>query len=129
MEGRGFICPWTARRISKGVAYGLDHLVPVTVYPTNEMWNLLPSDPYFNSHVKRNRLTSPDKLIQAEPHLASAYTCYESSKSFSRAVHEDTFIRFATLRHEYDGFPQAAVRAVVDFIGQLAASRNLASFG
>jgi hypothetical protein len=129
MEGKEFICPWTTRRINKQVAYDLDHLVPVTVYPTNELWNLVPADPYFNSHVKRNRLPSLEKLIQAEPHLALAYSHYESSKSLSRAIREDTVIRFSTLRHENTDFPQAAAKAVVDFIDQLAALRNLARFG
>jgi hypothetical protein len=128
MEGKEFICPWTTRRINKQVAYDLDHLVPVTIYPTNELWNLVPSDPYFNSHVKRNRLPSLEKLIQAEPHLALAYSHYESSKSLSRAIHEDIAIRFSTLRRGYANFPQAVAKAVVDFIDQIAASRNLARF-
>jgi hypothetical protein len=128
MEGKEFICPWTTRRINKQVAYDLDHLVPVTVYPTNELWNLVPSDPYFNSHVKRNRLPSLEKLIQAEPHLALAYSHYESSKSLSRAIHEDITIRFSTLQQGYANFPQAAAKAVVDFIDQVAASRNLVRF-
>jgi HNH endonuclease len=128
MEGKEFICPWTTRRINKRVAYDLDHLVPVTVYPTNELWNLVPADPYFNSHVKRNRLPSFERLIKAEPHLALAYSHYESSKSLSRAIREDTIIRFSTLQHEDNGFPYAVAKAVVDFITQLAASRNLARF-
>lgn len=128
MEGKEFICPWTTRRIHKQVAYDLDHLVPVTVYPTNELWNLVPSDPYFNSHVKRNRLPSLEKLIQAEPHLALAYRHYESSKSLSRAIREDITIRFSTLQHDYANFPQVVAKAVVDFIDQVAISRNLARF-
>lgn len=128
MEGKEFICPWTARRINKQVAYDLDHLVPVTVYPTNELWNLVPADPYFNSHVKRNRLPSLEKLMVAEPHLALAYSHYESSRSLSRAIREDIVIRFSTLQHEYAGFPQAVAKAVVDFIDQLASSRNIARF-
>jgi hypothetical protein len=128
MEGKEFICPWTTRRINKRVAYDLDHLVPVTVYPTNELWNLVPSDPYFNSHVKRNRLPSFEKLIQAEPHLALAYSHYETSKSLSQAIHEDIIIRFSTLQQDYANFPRAVAKAVVDFIDQMAASRNLARF-
>lgn len=128
MEGKEFICPWTARRINKHVAYDLDHLVPVTVYPTNELWNLIPADPYFNSHIKRNRLPSLERLLQAEPRLALAYSHYASSESLSRAIQEDTIIRFSTFQHEYAGFPFEVAKAVVDFIDQLAASRNLARF-
>jgi|SRR5918912_1525380 hypothetical protein len=128
MEGKEFICPWTTRKINKQVAYDLDHLVPVTVYPTNELWNLVPADPYFNSHVKRNRLPSVEKLIQAEPHLVLAYSHYESSKSLSRAIHEDIIIRFSTLQNTHFNFPQAVAKSVVDFINQLGVSRNLARF-
>jgi hypothetical protein len=128
MEGKEFICPWTTRRINKQVAYDIDHLVPVTAYPTNELWNLVPADPYFNSHVKRNRLPSFERLMQAEPHLALAYGHYASSKSLSRAIREDVIIRFSTLQHEYAESPQAIAKAVIDFIDQLAASRNLARF-
>jgi hypothetical protein len=129
MEGKEFICPWTARRINKQVAYDIDHLVPVTVYPTNELWNLAPSDPYFNSHIKRNRLPSYEKLILAEPHLELTYTHYESSNLLSQAFREDTIIRFSTLQQEYPGFPRAVAKAVIDFIDQIAGSRNLARFG
>ncbi len=123
-----FICPWTTHRINKRVACDLDHLVPVTVYPTNELWNLVPSDPYFNSHVKRNRLPSPEKLIQAEQHLALAYTYYEASKSLSRAIHENVTAWFSTLRYGYTNFPQAVAKAVVDLIDGVAASRNMTRF-
>lgn len=72
MEGKPFICPWTHRAIRHGV-YAIDHLMPVSVYPINELCNLVPADPHFNSHVKSNRLPSPDRLAQAKPHLALAY--------------------------------------------------------
>lgn len=61
MEECEFVCPWTERHITYGVPYDLDHLVPVSVYPINELWNLVPADPVFNSHKKRDRLPSPER--------------------------------------------------------------------
>jgi HNH endonuclease len=63
MEGNEFICPWTEKRITQGVEYDLDHLLPVSVYPINELWNLLPSDPNFNRNMKRDRLPSDSQHL------------------------------------------------------------------
>jgi hypothetical protein len=74
MEGREFRCPWTEKIIRKGSSYDLDHVVPLSVYPTNELWNLVPSDPVFNMHVKRDRLPGAERLARARPHLSGPST-------------------------------------------------------
>ncbi len=99
LEGRVFPCPWTERRIAASTAYDLDHLLPVAVYPINEMWNLVPTDPHFNSHVKRSRLPSPTRLTRAEPHLALAYALYEESRPLAQAIYEDVAMRFLSIRY------------------------------
>jgi transposase len=48
LEGKSFTCPWTGKHLTPR-KYAVDHIVPVAVYPTNELWNLVPSDHYFNS--------------------------------------------------------------------------------
>ncbi len=126
MEGLEFICPWTEKRIHRGVAYDMDHLLPVSVYPINELWNLIPADPKYNSHVKRGKLPSHEKLHRAKPHLELAYAHYEVSKSLSKALHEDVVIRFAMIQH--NSFPQGVAEAVVNLIERVAESRNLARF-
>jgi hypothetical protein len=127
MEGMEFVCPWTERPVCSGMAYDLDHLVPVSVYPINELWNLVPSDPSFNMHIKRDRLPSPERLVRAEPHLVLAYTNYGASVLMSDAIREDVAARFSTIRPDLS-FPHAVARAAVDFISEVAASRNLARF-
>jgi hypothetical protein len=37
-----FTCPWTQRPLTQPHHYDLDHLVPLSLYPINELWNLLP---------------------------------------------------------------------------------------
>jgi hypothetical protein len=36
--------PWTGQLISGGKRYDLDHLVPLVLYPMNDLWNLVPPD-------------------------------------------------------------------------------------
>ena len=126
MEAYEFICPWTERRITRRVPYDLDHLVPVSVYPINELWNLVPSDPDFNMHCKRDRLPSSERLLRAEPYLALAYENYEASPVLAQAMREDIAVRFSSLTQN-EPAPVIA-GAVVHFIAAVASSRNLAEF-
>jgi hypothetical protein len=125
-DGHEFTCPWTEKRIRQNVPYDLDHLVPVSVYPINELWNLVPSDPDFNSHKKRDRLPSQERRYRARPHLVLTYSNYGQSQSLSQALQDDVAGRFTTVsRHD---FPASVAGAVVDFIAFVAESRNLPQF-
>ncbi|BAB77475.1 HNH endonuclease domain-containing protein (plasmid) [Anabaena sp. FACHB-709] len=128
MEGTEFVCPWTKKHISYGIRYDLDHLLPVSLYPINELWNLVPADPNFNSHTKRDRLPSQAKLQQAQPSLELAYRNYSTSSSLSLALQEDVAVRFATIFGDTACFPGVLSAAVVDLIDVFAESRNLARF-
>jgi hypothetical protein len=128
MEGREFVCPWTKTRIVQGIQYDLDHLLPVSLYPINELWNLVPADPDFNSHTKRDRLPTPAKLQQAQPHLERAYRHYSTSKKLLAALRQDVDFRFLNLSSGADSFPTALSVAVVDLINIVAESRNLPRF-
>lgn len=128
MEGTEFVCPWTQKHISYGIRYDLDHLLPVSLYPINELWNLVPADPNFNSHIKRDRLPSQVKLQQAQPSLELAYRNYITSTSLSLALKEDVAVRFSTVFGDTASFPGVLSTAVVDLINIFAESRNLARF-
>ncbi|MEP0913070.1 hypothetical protein NDI45_19335 [Leptolyngbya sp. GB1-A1] len=130
LEGQEFRCPWTAKRIVTGVAYDLDHLLPLSVYPINELWNLVPADPSFNRHVKRDRLPSAEKLFAARTALEWDYERYELSATLSQALQEDVRLRFASVRSSGRGVAAGViVDRVVDLIEQIGRSRNLARFG
>jgi hypothetical protein len=128
LEGETFVCPWTEKKIQTGVNYDIDHLVPLSVYPTNELWNLLPSDPYFNSHMKRDRLPTSERLQQARPHLTQGYTLYCIRPSLSRALQEDVAVRFTTVNPGSSQLPDELAHAVASLLDQLAESRNIARF-
>lgn len=128
LEGIEFTCPWTERRIAQGNRYDLDHLVPLAVYPINELWNLVPADPDFNSHIKRDRLPKSERLEQARPHLELAYHHYGQSASLAKALKEDVALRFTTLQQPNGLFTSRLTHAVIALIEQVADARNLARF-
>ncbi|MDI7274892.1 MAG: HNH endonuclease domain-containing protein [Anaerolineae bacterium] len=128
LEGHSFTCPWTQKRIVAEVAYDLDHLVPVSIYPLNELWNLAPTDPSFNQRIKRQRLPSPERLVAAEPILADTYRTYALLPSLRQALQEDSVQRFASLTSLPEPVPARIAHAAVSFIEQLATSRNIARF-
>ncbi|NJM98756.1 MAG: hypothetical protein HC800_17800 [Phormidesmis sp. RL_2_1] len=127
MEGAEFTCPWTERRFTQGVAYDLDHVLPIAVYPTNELWNLVPSDPSFNSHQKRDRLPTSERLAIAQPHLEKTYEKYGSSSALDTVLKEDAALRFARVQSDWT-FSLELAGAVVDLVEEVAELRNLARF-
>ncbi|SRR5579883_635947 len=128
MEGKEFVCPWTDKRITHNIKYDMDHLLPVSLYPINELWNLVPADPNFNSNIKRDRLPNHKHLERAKHALELAYRNYTTSGSLSVALQEDVAIRFATVLSDTSSFPLVLTAAVVDLIDIIAESRNLARF-
>jgi hypothetical protein len=128
MEGRSFVCPWTGNNITKPGNYDLDHLLPVAVYPTNELWNLVPADPRFNEHVKRARLPSRERLSAAQPRLVLAYGHYAASKTLARTLADDVAGRFSAVPSGSADFSTRLTHAVVRFVDAVADARNLPRF-
>ena len=122
-EGARFACPWTGRPLGAG-DFQLDHVVPVSVYPFHELWNLVPSDPGFNMHRKRARLPGPEALEAAVPRLAATYEAYGTSSELRRALRDDVALRFA----HADADPPRVARSVAGLIESIATARNLARF-
>ncbi len=128
MEGKQFICPWTEKLLRDRIPYDIDHLVPVAVYPINELWNLIPTDPEFNQRVKRHRLPTDDRLLRATPHLAGAYSIYRSAKPLAEALYEDAAVRFTGVPSASPDFADTLAHAVVGFIQQITELRNIERF-
>jgi hypothetical protein len=128
LEGTVFECPWTGRRIGRGARYDLDHLVPLTVYPMNDLWNLVPADEWFNQHRKRDRLPSASALVAATPRLELAYAHYGGKAYLAEALARDVRGRFSALDdHDAENAP-AIAHAVSGYLAQLAEARNIARF-
>lgn len=93
LEGQTFRCPWTGIKLSHD-RFDMDHLIPVSAFPINELWNLLPSDPAHNSHVKRDRIPAPARLASALPILGETYTSYETGLQTRGVLQHDVASRF-----------------------------------
>ena len=123
LEGERFSCPWTGRRLTVD-DYDLDHIVPLAIYPFHELWNLVPADPSFNRHAKRDRLPSEPTMARATPQLVAAYAGYQRSRQLADAFGADVALRFSRTAAE----PRAVVAAVGALVASIATARNLARF-
>ncbi|MGI4823659.1 MAG: HNH endonuclease domain-containing protein [Janthinobacterium lividum] len=122
-----FTCPWTQKIITQATPYDLDHLLPLSIYPINELWNLLPVDPEFNQRTKRDRVPSVQRLAAAEPLFAAAYASYGQSASLSQAMHTDAALRFTGLASTAS-FADDLARHTVGFINNVSAARYVTRF-
>jgi hypothetical protein len=126
-EQVSFTCPWTQRLLTQATPYDLDHLLPLAVYPINELWNLLPVDREFNQRQKRDRVPSAQRLAQAAPYFVAAYTNYTRSPALNQAVHADAALRFTSFS-EVPDFAVNLTQHVVSFINEVAAARYVTRF-
>jgi hypothetical protein len=127
LERIAFTCPWTRKLIQRPGDYDLDHLLPLAVYPVNELWNLLPVDREFNQRIKRDRVPSSQRLQEAEPWLAAAYKGYAHSPLLAAAIQEDASLRFMAVRDQLN-FATALAHRAVGFIDGVAAARYVTRF-
>jgi len=126
MEGKIFKCPWTGRKLYTN-NYDLDHILPLSIYPINELWNLIPSDPQFNRNKKRDRLPSFSVLAKARPHFENSYNQYTNSQSLLSVLKEDSIQRFNG-RVEIDNLPRSLANCAIEFIEIFTSSRNVNTF-
>ncbi|WP_210116295.1 hypothetical protein [Hymenobacter fodinae] len=126
-ERVSFTCPWTQKRLTYPHHYDLDPLLPLVVYPINELWNLLPVDRNFNQRVKRDRVPSGERLRHAEPHFITAYENYGKSTRLSRVMHEDAALRFAGLTNS-SGFASRLAQRAIEFIEDVSNARYVSRF-
>ena len=122
-EGVTFRCVWTKRELGIKDEYALDHLIPVSIYPMNEMWNLVPTHPAANRH-KSDKIPARPLLLEAHQHLMTTYDNYHMDEPLSIALNEDSQMRFSTLSDQTS--TDVLANRVLDFMEQLADARNIA---
>lgn len=88
----------------------------------------MPSDPAFNMHIKRDRLPGPKRLAKAQPHLVLTFDHYNQTEHLAEALRDDVTGRFLAMSVSDFEFPQMVTNAVVNLVGRVADSRNLARF-
>jgi hypothetical protein len=124
LEGKTFVCPWTGKNLIAR-NYAIDHIVPVSVYPTNELWNLVPSDEHFNAHTKRARMPTASRMASATLHLARTYGLYMGSQALGQALRSDLRQRFALSPISK---PKEIAETVSDATLAIAEARSVARF-
>lgn len=122
-----FTCPWTQKLLTQPQHYDLDHLLPLALYPINELWNLLPVDREFNQRTKRDHVPSSERLANAIPHFAAAYTNYLSSPALSLSIYADAALRFTGLKRSAE-FPSQLAQHTASFITDVADARYASRF-
>ena len=125
-EGAVFTCPWTEKPLSIG-NYDLDHIVPLSVYPTNELWNLVPSDRAHNQHKKRDLLPSTDRLDRSKSYISLVYKNYMKSEPLLTTLNSDVYSRFGNI-NLFDPSEISITRVELRFVDLIATARNLARY-
>lgn len=75
-----FKCPWSAKELSfinseKDNEIDIDHIVPLNVYPANELWNLVPANSNENSG-KHTKIPSQSTLEESKDTIIQTYNHY-----------------------------------------------------
>ncbi|SMB81389.1 HNH endonuclease [Deinococcus hopiensis] len=119
LKGQPFACPWTGRRLVPE-AFDLDHIIPVSVHPIQELWNLVPSDPAHNMHVKRARIPEQARFSEAAPRLTEIYAAYGRWPATRPVLAVDVAHRFGQALS-----PAVLTQAVTQLSEAVAQSRNV----
>ena len=69
-SGQPLYCVWTGSRLDRD-RLDIDHCLPWTAWPCDDLWNLLPTTRSVNQHQKRDRLPSSRMLEQARERIES----------------------------------------------------------
>ncbi len=67
-SGRPVECVWSGHRLTLG-NLDVDHCLPWSAWPCDDLWNLLPADRRVNQHQKRDLLPSGDLLMECRDRI------------------------------------------------------------
>lgn len=123
-EGEALSCFWTKKQLRLG-DYDVDHIIPVTTYPINELWNLVPAEPAFNRHVKRALMPAEEWRSILPQRLVEIYSFYARNSTLRDALGQDIRLRFTN--DQISSLPNLA-NAVTAMIFSVADSKNTSRF-
>ena len=113
----GVNCIYTGRRLGVG-EYAVEHFIPFQFLAHDQMWNLIPADPSFNSS-KRDRLPPMDRYFQGFYDLQrDAVDIVKAAQPKNRFL-EDYLQVFKT--HDFD---DAAYRRTLEPLLAIAANNG-----
>jgi len=124
MESERLYCLWTKKPLYLG-GYDVDHIIPIATYPINELWNLVPSEPTFNQHVKRALMPADEWRDVLPQRLIEIYGFYERSPNLTDALRQSSRLRFTS--EQVSSLPRLA-DAVTTMVFSVADSKNTPRF-
>jgi hypothetical protein len=69
--GHQLVCVWTNVRLTtRAGSLDIDHCLPWSAWPSNDLWNLVPTSSRVNQYLKRDRLPSAGLLAAAREKIA-----------------------------------------------------------
>lgn len=78
-SGADVYCVWTGKKLGEQ-NLDIDHCLPWSAWPCDDLWNLMPAQRLINQRQKRERLPSAERLGQAQDHILSWWSvCYLSN--------------------------------------------------
>jgi hypothetical protein len=73
LENNILKCVWSGKQLTN---YAVDHLIPFSIWPNNNLWNLMPSDSKINL-MKLDKIPSENKLIQSKEEVLYYWNTYK----------------------------------------------------
>ena len=122
-----FLVNWIPYTPPRRCTPAATHVILLSAVPIDELWNLVPADPVFNQHAKRERLPTVERLERAQGALVLAYAQYRIPPALVRALHDEVAARFTTLPTGTPS-PHALADAVDHSVDQIATLRTLLRF-
>lgn len=124
LDGQPVRCFWTGRPLGLG-GYEVDHIIPVSAYPINELWNLVPAEPFFNRHVKRALMPADEWRGVLPERLTATYSLYGHSAGLRDALRRSSSLRFTG--EQRSSLPRLA-DAVTTMVFSVADSKSIPRF-
>ena len=124
MEGGGLRCFWTNELLDP-TNYDVDHIIPVTTFPINELWNLVPSESTFNRFKKRDKMPDQTWLPTMRERLPRIYQIYFDRPSLRTALERGVNHRFGS---QGIANAQDLSDAAIQLIFAISDSRNTPTF-
>ncbi|GGI74208.1 HNH endonuclease domain-containing protein [Deinococcus wulumuqiensis] len=124
MEGKGLRCFWTDKPLTPQ-NYDVDHIIPITTFPINELWNLVPSESEFNRFKKRDRMPDQTWLPVMRERLPHIYQTYFDRHNMRSILERGVNHRFGV---GSIGDAQELSEAAIRLIFAIADSRNTPTF-
>ena len=130
-----FRCPWheSHKKIKEGIDFDLDHILPISAYAMNELWNLVPSDPVANQHVKGANLPSAKRFADKETKAAiqntwQLYLSHEKARVRFNAEVRERFSTPKIFKANGEIDLEVLYSVVSNYVDVVATSLNLSRF-